>query len=236
MLQRLRYQHFTIPTTEVRAGEIFLAGAHAYLQPGAGRFGVRWIRFDPDSCAPELLRTVPHVAFATDNLARDLAGQTILVPPTAGLGTATLAFIVHNGAPVLLLEADAARAGAAGFAAGPGAPPGMRYHHVGIPTRLPRDGERHLPHLDLYVEGYESSPFGVEWIRFGPRATAPTLLREIPHAAFEVDDLDAALVGMDVLIPPDSPSDGVRVAFVRDAGLPIELLELARERTMAPRG
>ena len=48
---------------------------------------------------------------------------------------------------------------------------------------------------------------------------------------FAVDDLDAALAGKDILIPPNSPSPGVRVAFILDDGAPIELLELeSRDR------
>ena len=34
-----------------------------------------------------------------------------------------------------------------------------------------------------------------------------------------------ALEGREILIPPNSPSDGVRVAFIVENGAPIELLE-----------
>ena len=40
-----------------------------------------------------------------------------------------------------------------------------------------------------------------------------------------MDNLDAALEGKQILIPPNSPSHGVRVAFILDDGAPIELLE-----------
>ena len=45
------------------------------------------------------------------------------------------------------------------------------------------------------------------------------------HVAFEVADLASELAGREILIPPDSPSDGVRVAFIVENGAPIELLE-----------
>lgn len=44
---------------------------------------------------------------------------------------------------------------------------GWRYHHLGIPTETPRPGERYLPSLKMYVSGFETSPFGIEWMRFG---------------------------------------------------------------------
>jgi hypothetical protein len=46
---------------------------------------------------------------------------------------------------------------------------------------------------------------------------------------FAVDDLDVALEGRQILIPPNCPAPGVRVAFILDDGAPIELLELKRE-------
>jgi hypothetical protein len=45
--------------------------------------------------------------------------------------------------------------------------------------------------------------------------------------AFEVDDLEGALEGREVLIQPNSPSEGVVVAFIVEAGAPVELLQFA---------
>ncbi len=102
----------------------------------------------------------------------------------------------------------------------------MRYHHVGIPTTEAREGERYLPEFGMWVSGYETSPYGVEWMRFEPESPLPELVRTVPHVAFEVDDLDEAVRGKDILIAPNSPSDGVRVAFIVADGAPIELLQL----------
>jgi len=102
---------------------------------------------------------------------------------------------------------------------------GWRYHHVGIPTQTPHAGERHLPALKLYVSGFESSPYGIEWMRFEPGAPYPEIIKTVPHVAFEVDDLDTALEGKEILVAPNSPSEGVRVAMIIDDGAPVELLE-----------
>ena len=53
----------------------------------------------------------------------------------------------------------------------------------------------------------------------------PAIVREVAHVAFEVDDLELALVGKKVIIPPNSPSPGVLVAFIEEAGAPVELLQ-----------
>ena len=81
----------------------------------------------------------------------------------------------------------------------------------------------------MYVSGYESSPFGIEWMRFEPDSPLPDLVKTVPHVAFEVDDLEAALAGREILIPPNSPSPGTTVAFIIDNGAPVELLQMDRE-------
>jgi hypothetical protein len=48
----------------------------------------------------------------------------------------------------------------------------------------------------------------------------------VPHVAFEVEDLEAALEGREVPIEPTSPSPGVLVAFVVDNGAPVELMQI----------
>ena len=101
-----------------------------------------------------------------------------------------------------------------------------RYHHVGIPTTMTRPGERYLPHLKLYVSGYESSPFRVEWMRFDADCPLPPLVQTVPHVAFEVDDLAAELVGHQLLIAPNSPAPGITVAFIVHNDAPVEFLQI----------
>jgi hypothetical protein len=102
---------------------------------------------------------------------------------------------------------------------------GWRYHHLGVPTEVTRAGERYLEGFEMYVSGFESSPYGVEWMRFEEGSPVPEIIRTIPHLAFEVDDLEAALRGKEVLTAPNSPSDGVVVAMIIHNGAPIELLQ-----------
>jgi hypothetical protein len=98
---------------------------------------------------------------------------------------------------------------------------------MGIPTRTPRPDEVHVPHLKIHVAGFESSPCGIQWMRFDADAPYPEIIMTVPHVAFEVDDLAAALEGKEILTPPNSPSEGVTVAMILDQGAPVELLEFA---------
>jgi hypothetical protein len=81
----------------------------------------------------------------------------------------------------------------------------------------------------------ETSPYGIEWIRFGPHCDVPAIVRSVPHIAFAVDDLDEALKGREVLIAPTEPSVGVRVAFILDDGAPVELLQFYAVKPVRPK-
>ena len=101
---------------------------------------------------------------------------------------------------------------------------GWRYHHIGIPTTEPRANEIYLERYGLHVSGFPTSPYGIEWMRFEPSSPLHPLIKSVPHVAFEVDDLDSALIGQQVISPPGSPSDGVRAAMIVVDGAPVELI------------
>lgn len=105
---------------------------------------------------------------------------------------------------------------------------GLRYHHIGIPTDVPRENEEYLEKFKMYDSGYEKSPYGVEWMRFEPDSPLPELVKTVPHVAFVVDDLQATIDGKDILIKPNSPTNGVIVAFIVDNGAPIEFLQFEK--------
>jgi len=106
---------------------------------------------------------------------------------------------------------------------------GWRSHHIGIPTDVPRPGELYLERFKMYVSGFETSPCGIQWMRFEADSPVHALIKSVPHVAFEVDDLEAALEGKEILTPPNSPSEGVTVAMILDSGAPVELLEFRRD-------
>ena len=105
---------------------------------------------------------------------------------------------------------------------------GWRFHHLGIPTSVPREKEQHFAHLKIHVSGFQTSPYGIEWMRFDPDSEISELIKTVPHIAFEVDDIDAALVGRILLGEVNSPSEGVKVAMIIDDGAPIELIEFRK--------
>ena len=81
---------------------------------------------------------------------------------------------------------------------------GWKYHHIGIPTDKVMPNERYLPHLKFFVSGFDTSPFGIEWMRFDKDCPISDLIKSVPHIAFEVDDIDKefAMHNFDILSEP----------------------------------
>jgi hypothetical protein len=105
---------------------------------------------------------------------------------------------------------------------------GWRYHHIGIPTDTLRPDEKYIEKYKMYVSGFETSPYGIEWMRFEKDSPISELVRTVPHIAFEVDNLEIALEGKKLIGEIGSPSEGVSVAMIIENGAPVELLEFSK--------
>ncbi|MDR1923295.1 MAG: hypothetical protein LBQ66_02880 [Planctomycetaceae bacterium] len=101
----------------------------------------------------------------------------------------------------------------------------MRYLHFGVPTTEEREWSGYISELGVHVTDPASDPFGIEWLKFDEDSPMHESIKTMPHAAFAVDDLDAALVGKTVLLQPFSPMPGLRIAFIDNNGAIIEISE-----------
>lgn len=107
----------------------------------------------------------------------------------------------------------------------------LKYHHIGVPTKEHKRGEEYLPEYKLYHSGFESSEFGIEWMFYEEECTLPEIVKTMPHIAFEVHDINEAIKGKKIIIEPNSPSDGVVVAFIEENGLPIEFMQIDKVKS-----
>lgn len=105
----------------------------------------------------------------------------------------------------------------------------FKYHHLGIPTLKPKDGEVYLNEYKVFTAGFENSEFGIEWMRYEEGCNLPEIIKTIPHIAFQVDDVYEAIKGRKVIIEPNSPSKDVLVAFIEEDGAPIEFIQILKK-------
>ena len=61
------------------------------------------MRFDPTAPLPELVRTIPHVAFVVTDLEAVISDKRLLGEPNSPSKGVTVAMIVDNDAPIEFL-------------------------------------------------------------------------------------------------------------------------------------
>lgn len=104
----------------------------------------------------------------------------------------------------------------------------MEFSHVGLITRDPQPGEVFVEATRVWITDFVRHPFHIEWLRFEPDSPVTGPVREQPHVAYRVDSIEEAARGMQVLLEPFHPMEGLRVGFYQsDDGAVIELMEYA---------
>jgi len=102
-----KYHHLGIPTTEKRDGEVHLEHLKIFVSGyRKSPYGIEWARYEDDAPYPEIVKTVPHVAFEVDDLGRELQGRKVIIEPNSPSPGVIVAFIEDNGAPVEFLQID----------------------------------------------------------------------------------------------------------------------------------
>ncbi len=109
---------------------------------------------------------------------------------------------------------------------------GWKYHHIGIPTKTKMPDETYLEKFKVYKSGFETSPFGIEWMRYEKNSPINKLIQTVPHLAFEVKDIDLELSNHNfkIISKPDSNYEGIKVAMIEYNGAPIELIEFQKNK------
>jgi hypothetical protein len=106
-MTELRYHHIGIPTGKELPKKDYIPGhkmyASGYME---SPYGVEWLKFNPDCLLPDLVKTVPHVAFVVRDIEEAIEEKEVIIEPNSPSPGVTVAFIVDNGAPVEFLQFD----------------------------------------------------------------------------------------------------------------------------------
>lgn len=103
----MKYHHLGIPTNKKLPDEIHLPHLKMYVSGyGKNPYGVEWMRYEDDAPYPELVKTVPHVAFEVDDLDEAIKNKHVIIQPNSPSPGVLVAFIEDNGAPIEFLQID----------------------------------------------------------------------------------------------------------------------------------
>jgi len=99
------------------------------------------------------------------------------------------------------------------------------YDHFGVPTKEKHAGEFLIEAGGVYATSPDAHPFRVEFLRFNADSPMPEPVRTRSHAAFLVDNIEAAIKGYRVVAPPFDATPELRVAFIMDGEALIEVMQ-----------
>jgi hypothetical protein len=100
-----------------------------------------------------------------------------------------------------------------------------RFHHVGVITDERQPGEIYVAQTRVHVTNPAAHPCRVEYLRFEPDSHVSGPVRDQPHMAFAVDDLEAEIAGEQVLLGPFRAMEGLCVAFILRDGAVFEFMQ-----------
>jgi hypothetical protein len=101
------------------------------------------------------------------------------------------------------------------------------FHHFGVPTKTKQANETHIEGAKVYVTDPDAHPYRIEFVRCEPGCPMPEIVQTTPHAAYCVDNLEAAVEGHEVVVPPTAIDESLRIAFIKDGDALLELMEQA---------
>jgi hypothetical protein len=101
------------------------------------------------------------------------------------------------------------------------------FSHVGIPTTEDKNWDGFYEPGKIHYTDFTQDEFGVEWLKFDTDSPMPEMMQKIPHVAYQVENIEQALEGREILVETFSPGEGVRVAFIVHNGSPVEFMEVA---------
>jgi hypothetical protein len=101
------------------------------------------------------------------------------------------------------------------------------FDHIGLTTTEKQPDEMYVEATKVWVTSPVDSSQKVEYLRYEPDSPVTGPLRELPHVAFRVDDLDKEIEGEEVILGPFNATENLRVVFIFKHGLVYEFMESA---------
>lgn len=99
------YHHIGIPTKNSMEGEVYLSGYGIYhCGYENSEFGIEWMRYEDECQLPEIVKTIPHVAFEVNDIYEAIKGRKVIIEPNSPSPGIVVAFIEENGAPIELIQ------------------------------------------------------------------------------------------------------------------------------------
>jgi hypothetical protein len=103
------------------------------------------------------------------------------------------------------------------------------FDHVGVPTEEKHPGEMYVKDTKVWVTNPIEHPHKIEYLRFEADTPVTGPVRDLPHTAYRVDNLDSEIAGENVILGPFYSTPTMRVVFIEKDGAVVEFMENAED-------
>lgn len=101
----LKYHHLGVPTDKPKSGEVYLKDYKVYhCGYEKSEFGIEWMRYEKDCRLPEIVKTMPHIAFEVEDVYEAVKGKRVIIEPNSPSKGNMVAFIEENGLPIEFIQ------------------------------------------------------------------------------------------------------------------------------------
>lgn len=103
--EECKYHHIGIPVKESIPGEVYLKDYKCYaFGYEKSEFGIELMRYEDDCPLPEIVKTVPHIAFEVKDVNDAIKGRRVIIEPNSPSKDILVAFIEENGVPIEFIQ------------------------------------------------------------------------------------------------------------------------------------
>jgi hypothetical protein len=100
-----KFHHFGLPTDEKQEGETYVAATKVWVtDPMKHAQKIEFLRFAADTPLTGPVRDMPHVAYACDDMDREIEGAEVLLGPFEAMPGLRVVFVEKEGAVIEFME------------------------------------------------------------------------------------------------------------------------------------
>lgn len=99
------FHHMGVPTDEKQKNEVYVEASKLWVtDPEDHPHRIEYLRYEADSAVTGPVRELPHIAYTTDDLQRQIEGKKILLGPFTPLEGLEVVFIEEDGAVIEYMQ------------------------------------------------------------------------------------------------------------------------------------
>lgn len=105
MIEKFKYHHLGVPVTKTIEGEVYLKDYKCYhFGYEKSEFGIELMRYEEDCPLPNIVKTMPHIAFEVEDIYKAIQNRKVIIEPNSPSEGNIVAFIEENGVPIEFIQ------------------------------------------------------------------------------------------------------------------------------------